>query len=442
MRALLCGILSCFLWFAPTQTLGSQAAPPAVDSTRRSEEQGAQQTTLRAFFDCSERGCDRDFLVTEMVWVNWMRDRLDADFHVLVTSLTTGSGGREYVVVSIGQRGFAGQTDTLRFTTQPNDADDTIRRALLRTIGQLLLPHAARGALGSRLSISYTPPAGETVRPNVAARDRWNFWTYSTSVNGFFDGESRQSFRELWTDLSANRTTERWKVRLGLDASYNESKFTLDSGETFTAIRRNSGGSAMAVRSVSDHWSLGGRASASRSDFSNTDLVAQLSAAAEWNYFPYKDFARRKLALLYTVGVRDFRYREVTIYDKEQERRPIHTLDATLGARQPWGEANVTLYGSQYLDGLKYYNAGIWGNVEVRLGRGLSFNVDGRLTRVRDQLFLPRGGQTDEEVIARQQALATNYRYFAFFGVRYQFGSIFNSVVNPRFGNISSSSRF
>lgn len=433
MRSIL-WLLGLVLTLLRPVTLHAQATPPAPDTT--------QNAALRAFLDCSERGCDRDFLVTEMVWVNWMRDRLDADFHVLVTSLTTGAGGRQYQVVAIGQRSFAGKTDTLSFTTQPNDADDTIRRALLRTVGQLLLPHAARSALGSRLTISYTAPTGSAAASAAPAKDRWDFWTYSISMNGFLNGESQQTFSEVWSDVSANRTTERWKVRLGVNASYNESKFTLDSGQTFTAIRRNSGGSVMAVRSVTDHWSLGGRVSASRSDFSNTDLVSQVAAAAEWNYFPYKDFTRRKFAVLYTLGVRDLRYREVTIYDRLNERRPLHTLDATFGARQPWGEANITLYGSQYLDGLKYYNAGVWGNVEVRLGRGLSFNVDGRLTRVRDQLFLPRGGQTDEEVIARQRALATNYRYFAFFGIRYQFGSIFNSVVNPRFGNISGADDF
>lgn len=433
MRTVLTVVLLVLTLLVPDSARG-QGAVQASDTT--------QNAALRAFLDCSERGCDRDFLVTEMVWVNWMRDRLDADFHVLVTSLTTGSGGRQYQVVAIGQRSFGGKTDTLMFTTQPNDADDTIRRALLRSIGQLLLPHAARGALGSRLTVAYSAPDGSASASTAPARDRWNFWTYSVSMNGFLNGESRQSFNEVWSNISANRTTERWKASVGANVSYNESKFTLDSGETFTAIRRNAGASALAVRGVNDHWSLGGRVSASRSDFSNTELVSQAAVAAEWNYFPYKDFTRRKLAVLYTLGVRDLRYREVTIYDRLRERRPLHTLDATFGARQPWGEANITLYGSQYLDGLKYYNAGLWGNVEVRLGRGLSFNVDGRLTRVRDQLFLPRGGQTDEEVIARQQALATNYRYFAFFGIRYQFGSIFNSVVNPRFGNISGADDF
>lgn len=392
----------------------------------------AQQGAVRAFLDCREEACDRDFLVTELAWVNWMRDRLDADFHLLVTRQSTGSGGAEWVVVAIGQRGYSATTDSLRFTTNPNDAVDVIRRQLLRVTGQLLLPYAAKGPLGSHLSIVYASPSAAAA--TAPAEDRWDFWTYSVSANGFLNGESQQSFQIFSGSASANRTTEAWKIRIGGNTSYNESRFQLSDGSTFTALQRNSGLSALVVRSRGDHWSIGARAGAERSDFQNTDLSVDATVAAEWNYFPYRDFTRRKLAVLYTVGARALRYREITIYDRIRETRPVHALELTYGARQPWGEANVTLSGAQYLNALKYYNAGISGDLDIRLGRGLSFNVGGNVARVRDQLFLPRGGQSDAEVIARLQALQTNYRFFTYFGIRYQFGSIFNSVVNPRFG--------
>jgi hypothetical protein len=338
---------------APAAAQEPGAAPPP-DTT--------QNAALRAFLDCDERGCDRDFLVTELKWINFMRDRLDADFHILVTSQQTGSGGRQYAVVAIGQRAFAGKVDTLNFITNPNDANDLIRRQLLRVIGQLLLPHAAQGPLGSRLTIAYAAPTGATSASTTAARDRWNFWTYSISANGFLNGESRQSFRNGWTNFSANRTTEAWMVRLNANASYDESKFTFElqpgTDTTIVALQRSSGFSGMAVKSINDHWSAGGRASVERSDFQNLDLGSQAAAAIEWNFYPYQDFARRKLALLYTIGVRNNQYKEITIYDRLSETRPMHTFDATLGARQPWGQANVTLYGRQFLDEFKYYSAG------------------------------------------------------------------------------------
>lgn len=405
-----------------------EGTPPPADV--------GQNAAVRAFLDCEVRGCDREFLVSEMTWVNWMRERQDADFHLLVTAEQTGSGGRLYTVVAIGQRAFAGQADTLTFTTNPNDSNDIVRRSLLRVFGQLMLPHAARGPLASRLSIAFAAAPAGAPAAAAAARDNWNFWTFSLSGNGFLNGESNQSSSNTWTSVNANRTTEEWKIRTGANFSYDESEFQIDSVTTFTTIQRNFGVSAMVAKSLGDHWSAGGQAGSSRQDFRNTDLSTQLSGAVEWDFYPYDQFARRKFAVLYTVGVRAINYADTTIYGKTAETRPLHTLDATYAARQRWGSANVTLYGSQYLDGLSYYNAGLRGSVDVRLGRGFSFEVNGSVSRVRDQLYLSAGGLSPVEVVARQRALATNYRYFTFFGLRYQFGSIFNSVVNPRFGNL------
>lgn len=395
----------------------------------------AQNAALRAYLDCQEMGCDRDFLVTEMKWVNWMRERLDADLHLLVTSEATGSGGRRYTVVAIGQRQFAGRADTLSFTANSNDSDDLRRRGLLRVISQLLLPYAARTPLGGRLSVSFAAPAG-TASATTAARDRWNFWTYSISANGYANGEKRQSSGNYFTDIDANRTTEEWKIRLNGNFSYNTSKYEFSDGTTYTSLQRSFGLSSMAVKSVGAHWSAGGRVQAERSDYLNTDLDATAAGAIEWDYYPYKDFTRRKLTVLYSLGMQHYRYRETTIYGKDSESRPKHTLSVGIARRQPWGSVNVSLSGSQFLNDLKYYNAGIFGGVDMRVGKGFSVNLSGSLSRVRDQLYLPRGEATDEDVIARQQALSTNFRYFVFAGLRYQFGSMFNSVVNPRFGSM------
>ena len=419
-----------------TGVLAAQDPPPApapVDTT--------QNAAIRVFLDCNDRGCDHDFIKTEMTWVNWMRERQDADFHVLVTSEGTGSGGRRYVLVSIGQRAFAGMTDTLDFTSAPNDAVDVTRTSMVRVIGQLMLPHAAKGALGSQLTISYKAAEGGPAA-GAAARDKWNFWTFSLSGNGFLNGESKQSFIDAWAEVNANRTTEAWKIRLNLSQSISRQKFTYDTGSPPVSVvdrgsQRSAFASAFAAKSYGEHWSLGGRTIVGTSRFNNLELAAQASAAAEWDLFPYKDFTRKRLTVLYTVGMRSLDYQDTTIYGKVAETRPVQTLHATVGARQKWGQANVTLQGSQYLDGLKYYSLGLNGGIEMNVGRGFTINLDGSISRVRNQLYLSSAGLNQSDVLLRQRALATNYRYFTFFGIQYRFGSIFNSVVNSRFGNIS-----
>jgi hypothetical protein len=48
---------------------------------------------------------------------------------------------------------------------------------------------------------------------------------------------------------------------------------------------------------------------------------------------------------------------------------------------------------------------------------------------------LVKAGATTEEVLLRRRELATQFQYFTSFGLNYTFGSIYNNVVNPRFGN-------
>ena len=71
---------------------------------------------------------------------------------------------------------------------------------------------------------------------------------------------------------------------------------------------------------------------------------------------------------------------------------------------------------------------------DVRLFRGFSLNVNSNAAVIRDQIYLPGGDATPEEILVRQRQLATGYRYQLSVGLSYTFGSIFNNVVNRRFG--------
>ncbi len=74
---------------------------------------------LKVFLDCPTGGCDRNFLITEHPYVVFTQDRLDADVHLLITRISTGSGGFEFTLQFIGQRALAGRNDTLVTNTPP-----------------------------------------------------------------------------------------------------------------------------------------------------------------------------------------------------------------------------------------------------------------------------------------------------------------------------------
>ena len=51
-------------------------------------------------------------------------------------------------------------------------------------------------------------------------------------------------------------------------------------------------------------------------------------------------------------------------------------------------------------------------------------------------------GATDEEVLLRRRQLETSFTYFVSAGFTYRFGSIFNNIVNPRFGGAGGGEGF
>ena len=58
---------------------------------------------------------------------------------------------------------------------------------------------------------------------------------------------------------------------------------------------------------------------------------------------------------------------------------------------------------------------------------------------MRDQIYLPLAGNTEEEILLQRQALQTGFRITTNIGVRYTFGSIYNTIVNQRFSSLGSS---
>jgi len=65
----------------------------------------------------------------------------------------------------------------------------------------------------------------------------------------------------------------------------------------------------------------------------------------------------------------------------------------------------------------------------------LSVRVRGGVAKINDQLSLVRGELTEADILLQLQELETTYNIGGEIGVTYTFGSIYNNIVNPRFGN-------
>lgn len=408
------------------------------------------ENMLRVYLDCQTWGCDGDYFRTEIDWVNWVRDRTVADIHVLVTAQETGAGGRRFQLNFIGRSRFAAIADTLEVGTGPTATDDDRRSLLAHRLRVGLLRYAATTPLIDRIRVTVADSASGDEETSVAGPqdDPWNFWVFRVGLSGNVNGESRSTFGRISGSASASRVTEEWKFTLRANSSYNESTFELSDGEEVVTIRRSNGLDGLLVKNLGSHWSGGLTLSALSSTFSNYDVVVRAAPAVEYNVFPYAESTRRQLTLRYSIGPRHLNYEEETLYGKLTDNVVEQLLEVELQARQPWGSISTGASASHYLsweaapgavsdldtDGARY-SLGVSGGVDLRIVKGLSFNLDGYYSKVRNQIGLRRGEASDEDILLRIRELDTDYSFFAAIGLSYTFGSIYNNVVNPRFAS-------
>ena len=412
----------------PSLSSAQETASGTTATTDSGSEAGGRQA-LRVFLDCDR--CDFDFLRRKVVHVNYVRDRRDAQVHVLVTTNRAGAG-RQFTLNFIGLGAFEGVGQKLLYTSSNTDTDDEERRGFARIFQLGLVRYVLETPMADGLQVSYQPPQE---LPSQAARpedDPWHFWVFRAGANTNTREEQRQDSQSFFGRLSANRVTEEWKINIGVSGSYNSTNFELEDSEIFTDVNRNYRFGSSVIKSLGAHWGAGLGAGAHRSTFLNLDSAYRVTAAVEYNLFPYSLSSERELTFSYFVGLTRFNYEEVTIFDKLEETRANQGLIVSYELERPWGESDVSLDYSHFLDDFSEYAAQVSGEINYRIFRGLSLDVFGSASLVRNQIYLPRRDATDEEILLRRRALETDSRYSFGMGLSYTFGSIYNNIVNTR----------
>jgi hypothetical protein len=365
-----------------------------------------------------------------------------ADVHVLLTSQRAGAGGEQFTAAFLGQRALAGRGDTLTFTTNPTTTEDESRRGVTQILSLGLVQFAARTDAARTLRVT----AGGAVREGegqvMPANDPWRAWVLSVNLSGSTDGERYYKSQNVNTHLSANRVTEAWKTNLNYRYSYRNNRVTVQehdalgvviAEETYDTRLRDWFAGLLQVKSLTDHWSLGGSLEVASQVFRNQDLRAEGAAAIEYNLFPYAEATRREMVFRYGVGAVSYWYADTTIFDKLRETMPRQYVQVEYRTREPWGSANVSLMHRNFLNDASKRTTEINAGFNVRLFKGFSVNANGGYEWIRDQVYLAKGKQDAVDVLLRRRALLSGFQYQMRLGVGYTFGSIYNNVVNPRF---------
>ncbi len=394
-----------------------------ISSLFAKEDPNAKKKPLRkdainVYMDAS------NYIKKEVPFINYVRDIQDADLVVLGTFQQTGSGGGEYTFFVEGYKRFAGVRDTVKFHTYPDETDMEIMQKGANIFKMGLMRYIIETPMANFVDINFTEPIEEEV-----STDKWNNWVFTTTLNGSLQGQESGDASTLGTSFSADRTTNEWRFNTGL--YYNTSK-TVYKHVDYTDKRTDTRVYADAVKSIGDHWAVGMSSDVFQSIYSNYDLGFIAGPAIEYDIYPYSESTRRIFRFFYVLNYGYSNYADTTAFLKTEESLWSQRLQTSYTNFQPWGTINFTARWSNYLHNFSFNRVSIGAYANVKIAKGLSFNLQSGYQFIHDQVSLRKGDATVEDILLKRRELSTTYSYQTSVGITYRFGSIYNNVVNPR----------
>ncbi len=391
------------------------------------ETDSLRKNAVKLFIDCEY--CDMNHIRREIPYVNYVRDVREAQLYLREVRQNTGSGGREYSYFFVGQKEYAGLSDTLVYVSRPDDTRDQVRQGRTNMIKMGLMRYVARTPIHKEIEINHL---GESEEEMVL--DRWNNWVFELETRPRFEGEETRKEFSFWNSFNVNKVTPDWKIEFDLDHRLTRTKYVYEDS-TYVKDKTLIQLENLVVKSISDHWSVGNRSEFSTSTFSNLKFQANIFPSIEYNLYPYSESTHHQLRFLYGIGVSLNQYNDTTIHNKTKENLGQHQLQIAYQIQEKWGSVNVSLEGSNYLNDFSKNNIQLECSINIRIVKGLSFSVRGGIARIHDQISLVKGELSEADILLQLQELASSYRIDGSLGLTYTFGSIFNNIVNPRFGN-------
>ncbi len=394
------------------------------------EAQSSERPSIpNVYLDCQR--CDFNYIRTNIEFVNYVRDQDDADVYLRITDSRT-AGGREYTLHFRGIEPFSDRSDTLTYRTRDTDSSDEERAGLVRYIKVGLVPFASRTNAIENLNVFYDPPE---VLDEPEIEDPWNNWVFDVNMRSNISGEESELNIGLYTGLSAERITHRWKIRTRARAELR--RRNLELTDRTLKINRDWGEYwGMAAYSINDHFSVGLFSRVNFSRTGNIALNAELAPAIEYNFFPYGEYQERRFLISYSITPAHRRYYETTVFLQDTENIIQQELSTRLRFDQPWGRIDIRVSGSNFFHSRDIYRINFNPSFDIRVVRGLSVSISGRYRIINDQLAIPLPDDVDPDdpiSIIEGTERPTSYDYRISFGFSYTFGSRYSNVVNPRF---------
>jgi hypothetical protein len=392
------------------------------------QDQQDSITFVNFFLDCY--ACDFDYVRQELPFVSFVRDPGLADVHILVTVSHTGSGAHKYFMNFIGMKSFEGMNYEYELTTDPTYTENDSRMGLLKLIKVGILPYLSKTKMFSKLDVDINHQENAQARSMVI--DRWNKWIFRLSSGGNIQKEESQNEFSVRSEARVEKVTEAWKTRMEASYRINRENF-FDEGEKISNNQDEADIRADYIKSLSPKWSAGIFSDYSSSTYLNIDNSLRLSAGVEYNIFPWLESNRRIFSFGYHAGISAWDYHEETIFDRLNEMHGYESFEVKLELVQPWGSLETNLEGRHYFYDFTKNRLIFESDLSIRLTKQLSVYSEIRTEVIHDQLYLPKGSASVEDLLLRRRKLATTYEVYGELGFRFTFGSIYSNVVNERF---------
>ncbi len=398
----------------------SQETDVTVPDTTRSN-------AVKVFLDC--RNCDMNYTRQEIPYINYVRDYREAQIYINVTTQSSGSGGNQYTYTFSGQKEFAGMNDTIVYSTSPDMTSTIVREKRTNILKMGLMRYVAKTPLANDIKISHNPGLEAEV-----VEDRWNNWVFEISSEPYYSAEETAKRLQVWNSINITKITPELKLDIDLDQSSNKRRFIDEEYDT-TYVKSSNSLDVLLVKSLGNHWSAGLMWDNGTSSEANYNFYTEIMPAIEYDLYPYSEATHKQLRILYSIGYRYNRYIDSTIYDRVYDNFIKHELRIAYRVQEKWGSINISLAESNILTDPSKNSIYFWGNLRLRILRGLSLSLNGGVSYNNFQPNLRKGEISEADRLLQLKQLASSYRINGGAGLSYTFGSIYNNVVNPRFGN-------
>mgnify|MGYP003645766062 CR=1 FL=1 len=381
---------------------------------------------IKIYLDCND--CNANFFRHNLEFIDFVRDPKLAGIHLFVTAQGTGSNGTEYTINFIGSNQFSDINYKLKTLSTQDDTEIVKWERLLKLIDIGLLPYLTKTSDLSEIEIEHHTKINSEPEQEM---DPWNYWIFRIEMGTEFQGEKTKKEYDLSGAFKADRITDMYKFKSELSYDLNK-KIYNDDGEQIKISKEEAQLESRFIYSINPKWSIGVFGKVYTSTYLNIHRATNLQPAIEYNIFPWDKSDNKVFTFAYHLKANYFKYDEITIYDKYEEWLTAEALRVSLILRQPWGTIESDLEASHYFHDFSKNKLSFDTDISVRVARGLSFFVQLEADLIHDQLYLPAGEISRDDVLLQQRKLASNFEQSWEVGIRYTFGTNYNNIVNQR----------